>query len=311
MVHAEPDVKVIEALCGRIFGSSRGLHVARVAEGVSTYVFRVERAGAVFYLRVLPEEGASFAPEVLAHRLLRERGVHVPAVVYWEHYNPAIDHSVMVTTEIKGHAIGQGADPEVLRDVLVAVGRDLALANAIPVQHFGWVKRDRADVVGLEGEVASLREWLLVDLDKHLALLLRHGVFPVRTIARIGAIVAAFPRFFDGDQAYLAHGDFDATHIYHDHGVYSGIIDWGEIRGTQPLYDLGHFSMENGPMLPYVLEGYREVAQLPADFERRIHLASLFVAVGRLAGGLLKRPARTAFAPYVDAVERAVSALSS
>ncbi|HZB94776.1 MAG TPA: phosphotransferase [Herpetosiphonaceae bacterium] len=311
MVHAGLDMKEIEALCSRIFGPGSGLRVARVAEGVSTYVFRVERAGEAFYLRVLPEEGASFAPEVLAHRLLRERGVHVPEVVYWEHYNPALDRSVMLTTEIKGHAIREGSEPGALRDVLVAAGHDLALTNTIPVQHFGWVRRDRADVVRLEGEVASLREWLLVDLDKHLALLLRHGFFPARTIARIGAIVAAFPRFFDGDQAYLAHGDFDPTHIYHDHGVYSGIIDWGEIRGTQPLYDLGHFSMDNGPMLPYVLEGYREVAQLPADFEQRIHLASLFVAIGRLAGGLLKHPPRPAFAPYVDAVERAVSALSS
>src|SRR5919199_6785804 len=150
MVHSGPNERTIEVLCGRIFGPGIGLRVARVAEGVSTYVFRVERAGEVFYLRVLPEEGASFAPEVLAHRLLCERGAHVPEVIYWEHYNPALDHSVMVTTEIKGHAIGRGAEPGALRDVLVAVGHDLALANAIPVQHFGWVRRDRADVVRLE-----------------------------------------------------------------------------------------------------------------------------------------------------------------
>ncbi len=310
-MHAGPDVRVIKELCGRILGPGSGLHVARVAEGVSTYVFRVERAGEVFYLRVLPEKGASFAPEVLAHLLLHERGAQVPEVVYWEHSNPVLDRSVMLTTEIKGQPIGHGADPEALREVLVAAGHDVALANTIPVQQFGWVRRDRADVVRLEGELASLREWLLGDLDEHLALLRRHGVLAASTISRIGAIIAASPDFFDDKQAYLAHGDFDATHIYHDHGVYSGIIDWGEIRGTQALYDLGHFSIENGRMLPYVLEGYREVAQLPPDFERRIHLANLFVAVGRLAGGLLKRPERPPYVPYVTAVERAVRALRS
>lgn len=306
-----PDVSMIVALCHRIFGPGGALHVLRVVEGVSTYVFRVEHAGDIFYLRVLPEEGASFAPEVLVHRLLHGRGVRVPEVVYWEHYNPALDRSVMVTTAIKGHGIGQGTEVEALRDVLVAAGRDLALTNALAVQHFGWIRRDRADVAGLEGEVASLREWLLGDLTGQLAVLIRHGIFPPRTLARIGRIVATAEAFFADDQAYLAHGDFDGTHIYHDHGVYSGIIDWGEIRGTQPLYDLGHFRMENGPMLPYLLEGYREVAQLPADFEGRIHLGSLFIAIGRLASGLLKRPEQPPYAPYVDAVERAVSALSS
>ena len=53
-MHAGPDVRVIEELCGRILGSGSGLRVIRVAEGVSTYVFRAERAGEVFYLRVLP-----------------------------------------------------------------------------------------------------------------------------------------------------------------------------------------------------------------------------------------------------------------
>ena len=34
-------------------------------------------------------------------------------------------------------------------------------------------------------------------------------------------------------QAYLAHGDFDATHIWlDDQGRYAGIIDFGEMRGA-------------------------------------------------------------------------------
>ncbi|MBA3946172.1 MAG: phosphotransferase [Herpetosiphonaceae bacterium] len=306
---AEPAVQLVKELCERTFGLGKGVRVARVAEGGSTYVFRVERRGEVFYVRVLPEQGASFAPEVLAHRLLSERGVHVPDVMYWEHSNPRLDRSVMVTTEIKGQAIGHGTTPETVRNVLVAAGHDLALTNAIPVQHFGWIRRDSAGSMCLQGEVACLRDWLLADLDVHLARLDRHSIFASGTSARIAAIIAASQGCFDDDHASLAHGDFDATHIYHDHGIYSGIIDWGEIRGTQPLYDLGHFGIENGAMLPYVLEGYREVAQLPADFALRTQLAGLLVSLGRLARALLIRPGQPAYGPYVAAVERAVVAL--
>ena len=41
--------------------------------------------------------------------------------------------------------------------------------------------------------------------------------------------------------AWLAHGDFDCSHIYVADGRYSGIIDFGEIRGANPWYDLAQF----------------------------------------------------------------------
>jgi hypothetical protein len=46
--------------------------------------------------------------------------------------------------------------------------------------------------------------------------------------------------------AYLAHGDFDLTHIFQRNGHYTGIIDFGEIMGSSPFYDLGHFKLHDG-----------------------------------------------------------------
>jgi hypothetical protein len=39
--------------------------------------------------------------------------------------------------------------------------------------------------------------------------------------------------WIDVDRAHLAHGDFDMTHIYQEDGRYTGIIDFGEIRGCR------------------------------------------------------------------------------
>jgi aminoglycoside phosphotransferase (APT) family kinase protein len=65
--------------------------------------------------------------------------------------------------------------------------------------------------------------------------------------------------------AHLAHGDFDATAIFSAAGRYTGIIDFGEIRGAEPAYDLGHFHLHDGepPLLPALLEGYARVAPPP------------------------------------------------
>ena len=73
-----------------------------VDEGVSTFVYRLVRGNEVLYLRILPEDDATFAPEAAAHTVLQRKGVRVPIVVYWEDRNKAVNRSVMITTEIAG-----------------------------------------------------------------------------------------------------------------------------------------------------------------------------------------------------------------
>ncbi len=93
----------------------------------------------------------------------------------------------------------------------------------------------------------------------------------------------------------LAHGDFDATHIFQDEGHYSGIIDFGEIRGADPYYDLGHFMIHDGeslPMavIPWLIAGYQERAPLLEDYKKRVCFAGLLIAIRTLARAWSKRP---------------------
>jgi len=67
--------------------------------------------------------------------------------------------------------------------------------------------------------------------------------------------------------ADLAHGDFDCTHIFEANGSYTGLIDFGEIRGTEP-FDLGHFLLHDGetarwPLFDDLLAGYASVDSAP------------------------------------------------
>ena len=49
----------------------------------------------------------------------------------------------------------------------------------------------------------------------------------------------------DDPPSRLAHGDFDATHIYQRDGLYTGVIDFGEMRGAEPHYDLAYFLVQD------------------------------------------------------------------
>ncbi len=282
-----PDPALIQALVDRVFPGGEDTFAERVAEGVSTHVYRLRRGAETFYLRVLPEAGDSFAPEVRAHALLRARGVAVPEVVYFEHCNPALQRSVMVTTAIPGGPGGRRAVGRDTREILAAAGRDLAVINSLAVEGFGWIKRDHGEAARLEAEHPAYRDYVHEYMEQDLALL-RDRVLTPSEVALIREVLAEFDPWLDPEQAVLAHGDFDVTHIYQRDGRYSGIIDFGEIRGGDPWYDLGHFRMHDGETLPtlalpWLLEGYAAVRPLPVDHDRRISFASLLIAIRALA----------------------------
>jgi Ser/Thr protein kinase RdoA (MazF antagonist) len=88
--------------------------------------------------------------------------------------------------------------------------------------------------------------------------------------------------------ARLAHGDFDTTAIFQGGGRYSGLIDFGEIRGTEPLFDLGHFLLQDQesmpiPLLGGVLAGYSDVAALPDGHEELVRRSAVLLGLRQLA----------------------------
>lgn len=94
----------------------------------------------------------------------------------------------------------------------------------------------------------------------------------------------------DNGRNWLAHGDFDATHIYADpkSHAYTGIIDFGEIRGADPLYDLGHLLVHatdafGSEVFDTVLIGYRERVDLPEDAGWHIRVQAIAIATRALA----------------------------
>ena len=307
------DVGVLRDLAERLFPGSARLVVERTESGVSTPVYRLRRGEATRYLRLAEGPEASLAPEVLAHDVLRSRGVRVAQVVHFEPFNQDVGRSVMVTTEIPGRSLAEHHQGIDVGAVLAAAGRDLALINRVAVSGFGWVRRDRPGAARLEAEAPTLRGFALGNLEADLTAL------PAFLVAdEIGAVRRTVGRcegWLNADRAVLAHGDLDATHIYHQDGGYTGIIDFGEIRGADPLYDLGHFALHDGEtipdaVLPHLVQGYGEVTCLPADHEPRIQFWSLLIGVRALARSA-DRP-QTAYQDHLArAIRRSLAALAT
>lgn len=289
-------MKRVQAVVSDIFPSIP-THFERVAEGVSTCVYRITSGHESWYLRVLPEEGASFVPEAMVHERLRQMQVKVPEVIYVEQYNDLLQRSIMVTTEIPGRPIGRSQElgGEVLVEIVREVGRDLARINSLVVEGFGWVKRDVSTTEALQGEWPTYRDFVDEYWEADLAYLASE-VLLADEIVQLERVRATYDSWLDVEQGCLVHGDFDTTHIYQEHGRYTGIIDFGEIRGADRWYDLAQFYIrDDREQIPWSLEaalvsGYGEVVALPADYEQRIHFTGLLTNVRALARSLQKRP---------------------
>ncbi len=271
MITDELDIEAVQKVINHYFCAD--VKLERVKSGLSTYVYRVEHKGQTFYLRILPED-ASFAAEAKAHELLLSHGVTVPEPIYFEHKNELLGKSLMLTSEIPGQCIQM--DTENKYDVLFSAGRQLALINTIKVDGFNWI--NRRNFSKLTGEKHTFKEYYYDKLYADIDSLQNYG-FDTDGIKKI--MDKAY-HILNTKDAFLVHGDFDHSHIYCNDNTYSGIIDFGEIRGSHYLYDLGHFKLhEDADSFIYLSKGYNDIHILTKDDYEKIDYLALFIGLGR------------------------------
>jgi aminoglycoside phosphotransferase (APT) family kinase protein len=271
MITDELDINLVTQAASQLFNGH--IDLERAKSGVSTYVYRIFHGGKIFYLRVLPEN-ASFAAEAKAHEIMLSHGIIVPEPICYEHKNALLGKSVMLTSEIPGHCLGDDAPNAA--DILFAAGKQLALINRIPVDGFSWIDRNRHTT--LKGEKATFQEHYYDKLYADIELLNGHG-FDTAGLKEI--VDKAYP-LLNTDDAYLAHGDFDSTHLFHQDGRYTGIIDFGEIRGSHRLYDLGHYRLhETDSGFASLLSGYKTIFPIAENDMIKINYLALFVGLSR------------------------------
>ena len=293
----------------------------RTADGVSAQVYRIGRGTDEWFLRLAERADENLEVDFgLLHRL-RHLGVLVPEAVYVNHFIEEVDRSVLITRHIGGRPLALTDDAALTRTVAFAAGGDLARINQVTVDGFGWVDRSRRPhppECPLTAELNDYADFVVHDLPSPWPGRFVE-LFSTSELARIEAVIAAeLDRSVE--RAGLAHGDFTLDHVFHREGEYTGLIDFGEIRGTEPLFDLGVFQYsgvdDETPVYEATLRGYAEVEPLPDDANALI-LTSGFMkwlrqlgmwlrpdfTLKRDASGIARMLARQAL-PRVEAANR-------
>jgi Ser/Thr protein kinase RdoA (MazF antagonist) len=190
----------------------------------------------------------------------------------------------MIMTEVAGRSLAQASTDDEARQAAVAAGRDVAVINSVPVSGFGWLQRDGSEQ--LTAELSSYSQFVVSYLPKPWPGRLRE-MFDRRQLDALLALAAG-----ERDRllrvGHLVHGDLDVTHVYSHAGRYSGIIDFGEMRGADLYFDLGHFLLHDGETRPArlfssFLKGYLQVTPLPDDHCQAIRASAILLGLRQLS----------------------------
>lgn len=257
--------------------------IEQIEEGVSADVFKLSRQNEVYFLRVLPED-ESIEFQLLAHELILKKGVKIPKIVFFQEQTPTLDKkSFMIVTEIHEKSISNSKNltNNQLSDVLYETGKELALINSIEINGIGWIEEIKANK--LVAYSKNYQEFIINENMGRLAELEKEKIISFSIFTKTKNYIETNSNLFDlNENSYLAHGDFGNSHIFQKNGKYSGIIDFGDIRGTTKFHDLAHYSVYHGNELPFLIKGYGSVYKLPIDYVERIKAEALIIAIGKL-----------------------------
>lgn len=293
----KPDRLSIVAVVARWF-PNREIDVSLAETGMSTPVFRVLIDEEVLWVRLGEEPGERRDGEAAAHRRLVADGLPVPEVMRYEAHPPELDRSIMLTAHIRGIPL---SDLELdSRDGPIAnaareAGRALAKINRVPVQGFGWAFASSEAAIPV-AEHRTRSSWA-GEYREASRVVVESNVLEPEVARTLHTDIERWAQVPDSTTGALAHGDFDTTHVYVDPErlVFTGIIDFGELRGADALYDLGHLWLHEGEqgrprLFPYILDGYGEVTPLPTDAMEQIRIRSLAIGIRALAIQLGRPP---------------------
>lgn len=279
---ADPDA--LAGLAHEALPRARSVCIEAASGGRAVVVYRAMADGVRYYLRLAEEPGQDLTTDALILERLRALGVRAPGVVAVSAANAAFPRSWMIMTEVPGRSIAEGGTDGGARRAAIAAGRDVAVMNSVPVSGFGWLRRDGS--AQLTAELPSYHQFVVSYLPAPWPGRLAE-LFDSRQLDALLALATA-----EQDRPFrtghLVHGDLDVTHIYSDAGRYSGIIDFGEMRGADPYFDLGHFLLHDGETRPaqlfsHFLNGYRQVNPLSDGCRQEILMSAILLGLRQLS----------------------------
>ncbi len=226
-----------------------------------------------------------FSVETAVVNLALENGIPAPKPLAVEYENGPGKLDFVLFEKVRGAnmKIHLTEHPEDEAKLVRDVGRTMAHIHQIKVNGFGFFDNDLAKKTGeLHGIHTSNREHVLAALPQNLEVLVGAEYITNAQATEITRLLSE-SELIECEDPRLIHNDFADWNTIVKDGKVVAAIDWDEAYAGDPIADIACWTLFfPSSRLPMLLEGYKDVADLPDDFEARLHIYRLRYLVSKL-----------------------------
>ena len=220
-----------------------------------------------------------FHVEAAAAKLAKESGLPSFDTIAVHDLRGFGDFAFQVIEKLPGTAVSKWLEtnPGDETVLLSEIGKTMAKMHQIKVDGFGPFDNERAKIDGqLVGIHESSAEAIQAGLFFNLDVLEKAGIITANQKMNIADIFDKKNPLLKTRQAVLVHNDFADWNLLTDGKKVTGILDWDECVGGDPVADLACWSTFYEPdRVKPLLDGYWQVAKKPIEFDDRFELLRL------------------------------------
>lgn len=220
----------------------------------------------------------SFETEEKTIRLVTMSGVPAPRVLLIE---DAGDVTFCVEEKIEGEPLSKimkTLEPGVFKSLVVQSGSILSKINSIPVEGFGSLNAD-----------VKFQTWedFIFSFEERRSGIIEGGQKVGVTAEQVDKgfqILHSHQGLFRLPEARLLHGDFSPKHLLVKDGKITGIIDFENAKGGDPVRDIAWVNYFYGDSFPleYLKEGYADKSIFDENFDLKLNLYKLHLGLDLL-----------------------------
>lgn len=251
--------------------------VRKITIGESPYIVRLHPAGV---------KNEYFYVEKVAQDMAISRGLPAPKILEVHEATDEKDMDFVLATVLPGQTMQSVIEknPASEPELLFQAGALMAGIHKIKVEKFGSfdnrVSKNEGRLVGLH---ETYKDFVWCGLVENLGRLISFNVITGVQGKRLQDFFESH-NFEPVDEPRLVHNDFADWNILVNDGSISGLLDWDECHGGDPVADLAcwstFYSIER---FEEFLKGYKSVSDLPVDFKQRFHYYRLRYIISKMA----------------------------
>lgn len=245
------------------------------------------KSGREVVIRMHPPEvkNGYFWVEAVATKLAKAAGVPTYTCLVVDDTREVAPFDYMIMTREPGKPM-QGFSPlppDLARRLVVQTGRYAALIHTITPEGFGFfhndiAKRDQR----LVGQYQTLRQHIEAGLEEDLGFLEDAQTITNSQRKTIERLFGKYASLLSLETPVLVHNDIADWNQLTDGVHITGIMDWDECVGGDPVMELSAYSLFFGEeRMQWFIWGYEEVRKL-GDWRERFHLFKLRYLVSKL-----------------------------